>query len=190
MLFSCCTYWFDLTDFSLACWLLPDWSVWQCFVLLKFCNRTRNVFCTCSHWALPGQPQESFLLQDKTATNEDAGADRQHQADVEVILPPVLTHGDTGCVRALSHIDHQARKVTAKCTIVTGPNPYLQKKNSKNIEKKWREVVYKKKIEQQQEKSQHYHNDPPSPHVTVHAGHAPSNSDTRAIVALATIQCG
>lgn len=77
---------------------------------------------TCSHRALPGQPQKSLLLEDEAASNEDAGADRQTQTDVEVILPSVLTHGDTGCVRALGHIYHQAMQMLAKSAVMASPD--------------------------------------------------------------------
>lgn len=49
-------------------------------------------YATCSHGSFPGQAKESFLLQYEAPTDEYAGADGQDQADVEVILTPVLTH--------------------------------------------------------------------------------------------------
>lgn len=48
---------------------------------------------TCSCGSFLGQPQKSLLLEDEAASDEDARADGQSQPNVEVILPPVLTHG-------------------------------------------------------------------------------------------------
>lgn len=59
---------------------------------------------TCPCGPLPRQPQKSFLLEDKTASDEDAGADGQRQANVEVIFAPVLSHSEAGCVDAVCHI--------------------------------------------------------------------------------------
>lgn len=66
---------------------------------------------TCPRRALPGQPQKSFLLEDEAPSDEDAGADGQRQADIEVILAPVLTHSEAGCVAAVCHIYQQTVQV-------------------------------------------------------------------------------
>ena len=59
-----------------------------------------KVNSTCSHRALAGQPQEAFLLQDETGSDEHAGAERQGQADVEVLAVPLhLSPGDNSRCR-------------------------------------------------------------------------------------------
>lgn len=60
--------------------------------------------------ALPGQPQESFLLEDEAAPDEDAGADGQPQAEVEVVLAPVLTHSEAVRVVAVTRVHRRAAR--------------------------------------------------------------------------------
>lgn len=75
----------------------------------------KPVAVTGSHGSLPGQTQQALLLEDEAAADEDAGADSQGQADVEVVLAAVLSHSEAGCaavavVFLLCHIDNQAVK--------------------------------------------------------------------------------
>ena len=83
------------------------------FRLFVRCISSSVKVSTCSHGSFPGQPQKSFLLQDETSSDEDAGADGQPQADVEIILPPVLTHSEAGCVGVVCHIYEQTVQVLA-----------------------------------------------------------------------------
>ena len=76
---------------------------------------------TCPHGSLPRQPQKSFLLEDKTASDEDAGADGQSQTDVEIILPPVLTHSEAGCVGVVCHIYDQTVQMLTKSAVLASP---------------------------------------------------------------------
>lgn len=77
---------------------------------------------TCSHRPLPCQPQKTFLLEDKTASNEDAGADGQSQTDVKIILPSVLTHTEAGCVGVVCHIYDQTMQMLTKSTVLAEPD--------------------------------------------------------------------
>lgn len=83
----------------------------------------RACWChTCTHGALPGQPQESLLLEDEAAPDEDAGADGQAQADVEIVLPSVLTHREAGSVAVACHIYEHAMQMLTPGAAVAGPD--------------------------------------------------------------------
>lgn len=89
-------------------------------------NKTKGEQFTCSHRPLPRQPQQPLLLEDEAASDEDAGADGQPQTDVEIILPPVLTHSEAGCVGVgvvVCHIyDQTTKMLTKSCAVVAGPD--------------------------------------------------------------------
>lgn len=93
-------------------------------LVVTVCDETQRQLktSTCPHGALPRQSQESFLLEDKTAPDEDAGADGQRQTHVEVVLASVLAHGEGGCVVVLRHIEQLAVQTLTKNTAV-GANP-------------------------------------------------------------------
>lgn len=79
---------------------------------------------TCSHRPLPRQPQQTLLLEDEAASDEDAGADGQPQADVEIILPPVLSHSEAGCVAVVCHIYHQTMQLRPNGAVLASPDTW------------------------------------------------------------------
>lgn len=81
---------------------------------------------TCSHRALPCQSQQSFFLEDETASDEDAGADGQRQADAEVVPASVLAHAEAGCVVVLCHIYQLTiqQLLTKNTAVRAGPGTY------------------------------------------------------------------
>ncbi len=121
-----CPHWFDfLGDFH-CCTTRPGSAISLLIKTDSFSlvclGLIYIMYITCSHRSLPRQPEESFLLENETASDEDAGADGQSQTDVKIILPSVLTHSEAGCVGVICHIYDQTMQMLTKSTALASPD--------------------------------------------------------------------